>query len=294
MGFGQLSAVFLTSSTTGVLVFAILQGSQAHGVTVNWLSWAWYAAPANLMLIAGLIGSILLLYRGKAETPVGAKAGSDSLALQLALLGPPSRKEKLSFIVGVLMLIGFVSQPLHGINPAWIAVLALGALAAGGVVTANTLQRANWSFALLFGILASISVIFADTKLDKWLASAVSHLIGDLGASPVLFIGALTLLCFAVSIVVRWQASAPLITIALAPVAAAAGIDPFVVGLVSVIACHGFFLSYQSTTYLALYHGTEGQLFTYLQAVPMAIAYAVVVLAALCASVPVWHLMGLL
>ena len=246
MGFGQLAAVFLTSSTTGVLVFAILQGSGQQGAELNWMTWAWYGAPANLILFAGLVGAIVLLYRGKARPAATTRGGSDSLALQLALLGPPSRKEKIAFIVGLLMLIGFVTQPLHGVNPAWVAVLALGALAAGGVATANTLQRANWSFALLFGILAGISTIFAETRLDAWLAAEVSAAIGDLGSSPVLFVGALTLLCFAVSLVVRWQASAPLITIALAPVAAASGIDPFVVGLVAVIACHGFFLSYQS------------------------------------------------
>ena len=291
MGFGQLAAVFLTSSTTVVLVFAILQGGEG-GVALDWALWAYYGAPVSIVMFVGLVVAVLVLYR--AREPGSDDAGSNSLALQLALLGPPSRREKISLTVGMLMLVGFMTQPMHGIHPCWIAVLAMGALGAGGVVTANTLQRANWSFALLFGILASIAVIFSETQLDRWFAAGVADAVGGFGASPLLFVLALAVLCFAVSVIVRWQASAPLITIALAPVAVSLGIDPFVVGLVAVIACNGFFFSYQSTTYLALYHGTEGELFSHLQGARMAIAYFVVTLIALALSVPVWQVMGLL
>ena len=102
------------------------------------------------------------------------------------------------------------------------------------------------------------------------------------------------MLCYAVTLVMRWQAAAPLLTISLAPVGQAAGIDPWIIGLIALMACNGFFLPYQSTTYLALYHGTNGRLFGHHQARPTAIAYGVMTLIALCASVPLWHLMGLL
>ena len=167
-------------------------------------------------------------------------------------------------------------------------------MGAGGVVTANTLQRANWSLALLFGILASIAVIFSETQLGRWFAAVVADAVGGFGASPLLFVLALAVLCVAVSVIVRWQASAPLITIALAPVAVSLVIDPFAVVLVAVIACNGCIFWYQSTTYLALYHGTEGELFSHLQGARMAIAYFVVTLIALALSVPVWQVMGLL
>ena len=127
-----------------------------------------------------------------------------------------------------MMLMGFMTQPMHGIHPCWVAVLAMGALSAGGVVAANTLQSANWSFALLFGIFVNIAIIFSETRLDRWFAAGVADAVGGVGASPLLFVLALAVLCFVVSVIVRWQASAPLITIALAPVAVSIGIDPFV------------------------------------------------------------------
>ena len=83
-------------------------------------------------------------------------------------------------------------------------------------------------------------------------------------------------------------------TIALAPVASASGIHPFVVGLLAVIACNGVFLPYQSTTYLALYAGTGGKLFAHRQAVPAALAYGAWSIIAIALSAPLWRLMGLL
>jgi hypothetical protein len=76
--------------------------------------------------------------------------------------------------------------------------------------------------------------------------------------TPVLFVAVLTFICLAISFVLRWQAAAPLLTIALTTVAVAAGWDPWIIELIAILACNAFFLPYQSTFYLALYHGTGG------------------------------------
>ena len=184
---------------------------------------------------------------------------------------------------------------MHGVDPAWVAVLATGVLAATRVVTVDTLRAVNWNFALLFGVLISLATVFAHTGLDRWMADRIAAAAGDLSATPVVFVLALALLCFAVSFVVRWQAAAPLITIALAPVASATGVHPFIVGLIALIACNGFFLPYQSTTYLALYAGTGRQaLHASPRRLPAALAYGVWTVVAIALSVPVRRWMGLL
>ena len=292
IGFGQMGAVFLTSSTTAVLVFAVLPPASRQGL--DWISWAWYAAPPHLILLAGLVGATLWWYRPPAGTENMAAQPRNSLELQRALLGPPSQRERISLAVGAALVIGFIAQPLHGAHPAWVAVLALTVLAATGVVTAATLREVNWSFALLFGMLAGTADVFSGTQVDKWLAHTIAGAVGDLTTSPALFVFVLTLFCFVVSLVLRWQAAAPLMTITLGPVAAEAGISPLVVGLAALIACNTFFMPYQSTTYLALYHGTGGELFSHRQAWPAALAYGLFSLLALTASVFFWRLMGLI
>jgi anion transporter len=292
IGFGQMAAVFLTSSNTAVLVLAVLPARAREDV--NWVTWALYGAPTNIVLFVGLVASIIWLYRPEATERQSSSKRTASLALQRALLGPMSREEKIALGVGIGMLVGFMTQPLHGVDPAWVAVLAAGVLAATRVVTVSTLRAVNWNFALLFGVLISLAAVFGHTGLDRWMADRLTANAGDLLATPAMFVVVLTLLCFATSFLVRWQAAAPLVTIALAPVASASGMHPFIVGLVAVIACNGFFLPYQSTAYLALYAGTAGKLFAHRQVVPTALAYGVWTLVAVVASVPVWRMMGLI
>ena len=289
IGFGQVVALFLTSSTTSVLVYAVLP--EATRASVNWGTWLVRAFPTHVLLFAMLSAFILWRYRPREPIQHG---GGKALALQRALLGAPSRQEKIAMVMTAFLLIGFSTQPLHHVDPAWIGVMALAVLAGTGVFTTGSLGSVNWSFVLLSGILTSMSDVFADTQLDKWLAGIATQLVGGLASTPVIFIAALSVLCFALSLVMRWQAAAPLLTISLAPVGLGAGIDPWVVGLVALTACNGFLFPYQSTTYLALYHGTNGRLFSHRQARPMAIAYSIATLLALCASVPLWRAMGLL
>jgi di/tricarboxylate transporter/CRP-like cAMP-binding protein len=288
IGFGQVVALFLTSSTTAVLVYAVLP--EVTRASVSWGSWFVRALPTHVLLFSGLAAFILWRYRPRAGS---VENSPDSLDLQRALLGPPSRHEMIAIGVTIFLLVGFSTQPLHHIDPAWVGVIALAVLAGTGVLTASGLGAVNWSFALLSGVLTSMSDVFTETGLDTWLAGLATALVGGLGSTPVLFVAALTLLCFALSLVMRWQAAAPLLTISLAPVGVAAGIDPWIIGLIALMACNGFFLPYQSTTYLALYHGTNGRLFTHAQARPIAVAYGVVTLFALCASVPIWRAMGM-
>lgn len=291
-GCGQMVTPFLTSSTTAMLVFAVLP--RGGDVELTWLSWAFFAAPANAVLLVGMIAALVWIYRPR-DRPEGASAPHrQTVELQRKLIGPPSRSERMSIAVGTALVAGFVTQPLHGAHPAWVAAVALAALGAARVVDGNTLRAVNWDFVLLFGMLASLSEVFRTTGLDQWLAGLLGGLIGGMTGSRVLFVAALALLAFATSIVLNWQAGAPLLTIVVAPIAAAAGIHPFVVGLTVLMASCGFLLPYQSNMYLALYHGTGGRLFTHAQARPAAVAYALVVLVALCASVGPWRMMGLL
>jgi di/tricarboxylate transporter len=301
VGLGQVVALFLTSSSTALLAYALLPETARSGLT--WGTWALRAAPVHVIMLLGLIVAIVFLYRPPPPTrlrevrqPGSAAAGrhAQRLALQRALLGKPSRQEYIAGGVAILLVVGFVTQPLHNVNPTWVAVTAFLLLAATGVLTADTLRSVNWNFVVLFGVLTSMSGVFAGVGLDRWLGDIVAQLLGPLAPNPVLFVAALAMLCFGLNLVVRLPAAAPLVTLAVAPVAGRVGIDPWIVVIVALTACNGFFLSHQSNAYQALYSGTAGRLFSHSQARPLAIAYYVVTLLALCASVPVWHAMGLL
>jgi TRAP-type C4-dicarboxylate transport system permease large subunit len=161
-------------------------------------------------------------------------------------------------------------------------------------VTPDTLRSVNWNYALLFGTLASAVDVFSTTSLDRSLGTVVAGAFGGLAGSPVVFVAILTVVCFAASFVLRFAAAAPLLTVSLAPVAATLGIDPWVVAITALVGTSGFFVPFQSTIYQAIHQESDGRLFSHREARPVALMYGVLTLVALCVSVPLWHLMGLL
>jgi CRP-like cAMP-binding protein len=294
VGFGQTVTPFLTSSTTTILAFTLLPERSRAGVT--WMTWVVRAAPANVLLFGGLFGFLIWWYaprRGACASWTPAPR-LDTLTLQRLLLGPVTRPEWLSAAIVLCVLVGFGTQPLHGIDPAWIAVLALALLACTGLVTPDALRAINWNFVLLFGTLNSLAGVVTSTQLDQWLARLVAGRFANLAGVPVLFVVVVSGVCFGLSFIIRYQALIPLLTIALAPVVAGTGIDPWIVVFIALLACNGFFVPFQSNAYLAMYNGTGGRLFTHQQVRPAAMAYGVLTLVALLASIPFWHALGLL
>ena len=183
--------------------------------------------------------------------------------------GAASREERIGAAVLGLPLLGFATQPFHRTEPAWLAVAGFVALAAGRVPTPEALRAVNWNFVLLFGVLASMPPVFASTA--RPLAGRAGGWGGrpDRDSRPVRRRADPALLRLEPGGALAGRRA--LITLALGLAAAAAGIDPWIVGFVALLACNGFFFAYQSTVYLALYHGTGGQLFSHAQARPLAL-----------------------
>jgi DASS family divalent anion:Na+ symporter len=288
LGFGQTVAPFLTSSTTTLLTFTLVPDASRAGL--DWGTWAVRAAPTYGVLLLGMLAFIVWRYSPREAAPRRV----DALPVQRALLGPTSRQEWIVGVVALALLVGFATQPLHHLDPAWVSVAALGVLAAFGLVTPDTLRSVNWNYALLFGTLASAVDVFSTTSLDRSVGGLIAGVVGGRVGSPVAFVAILTLVCFAASFVLRFAAAAPLLTVSLAPVAATMGIDPWVVAITALLATSGFFLPFQSTIYQAIHQELEGRLFSHRQVRSVALMYGVMTLVALCSSVPVWHLMGLL
>jgi len=290
LGFGQTFAPFLTSSTTALLTFTLLPvAARAH---LDWGTWAVRAAPTYAILMLGMLAFIVWRYSPHDTRPKSPR--SDAVPVQRAILGRPSAREWLAGCVVLGLLAGFATQPIHHIDATWIAVAALCALAAMGLVTADTFRTVNWNYALWFGTLGSMVGVFSTTSLDRSLASLVAGGFDGLAGSPVVFVGVLTVVCFCASFVLRFAAAAPMLTIALVPIGTTMGIDPWVVGFVALIGTSGFFLPFQSPTYQAIHQELGGRLFSHRQVRSVGLMYGLLSLLGLLASVPVWHVMGLL
>jgi di/tricarboxylate transporter/CRP-like cAMP-binding protein len=288
LGFGQMAGLFLTGSSVGVLVHGLLPVPLR--TEFGFLDWFIAALPMHVVMFAGAMVAIVLLYRPRGAIVVSG----DRLALQRAVLGPMRRDEKLCLMVMVGMIGGFLTESIHGVNGAWVGVAALAALAAGRALDTTMIRNGvNWPFLIFFGAISSLAAVFGSLKVDVWLASRLSGPIEAMAGSGLLFCLALALIGFALAFVVRWQAAAPLLTLVALPAATAVGVHPFLVALISLVATQVWFLPYQSTVYLALYHGS-GECFTHAQARVLAWLWGPLVLVSIVCAWPVWHAMGLI
>jgi anion transporter len=287
VGFGQMAALFLTGSSVGLLVHGLLP--PAIRADFGFAHWFLVALPLHAVLLVASLAAIFVLYRPEV-TPTNV---GDRLALQRAVLGPMRREEKLCVVVLLGLIAGFLTEPLHGIHGAWLGVAALVALAAGGALDTTMLRTGvNWPFLVFFGAITSLATVFQALRVDAWLASGLAGPIAALTASSLLFCVALTIVGFALSFLIRWQAAAPLLALVALPAAGAAHVHPFLIALICLVATQVWFLPYQSSVYLAFYHGS-GELFSHRQARPFAWLWGALVLVSIVASWPVWRVMGL-
>ena len=287
-GFGMMTGLFLTGSSSGLLIYSVLPPDVRAQFT--WGAWVLAALPLHLViLLVGLVAA-LWLYRPSVANTVTR----ERLAIQRRLLGSPSRSERITLATPAFVLGGFMSQPLHGIDPAWVGLIGLCVLLVSGTLDEAALRSGvNWSFLLYLGVLVSLGEVFVQVGLDAWLASRLGSLLAPLAGSSFVFCLALTVAAFGLSFMVRWQAASVLLTLVLAPAVGPLGINPWIVGLIALVATNSWFLPYQSTIYLALYYGM-GESFEHRQVRPVAWAFAAAVLVGVAVSVPYWRALGLL
>jgi anion transporter len=288
LGFGQMCSLFLTGSSSGLLVHSLLPpASRARFGFIQW-----FLAGLWLHVVIFVITWLAIVAWLRPERAV--VRSRDTVRAQLRILGPMTRGERVAIAVLVALVLAFVAGPAVGLDPAWAALVAMVALGAANVLDAQAFRGINWQFMVFFGVMLSLGEVFHALGVDAWLAARVAVPLTPLGHNPTLFILAVALAGYAVNFFVRWQAACGLMTLVLVPVALPLGIEPWIVGMTALVTTNMWFLPYQSTIYQALYYGTDEKAFAHGQVRKVALAYGVACLAGLAASVPLWRAMGLL
>ncbi|MEK3884902.1 SLC13 family permease [Paenibacillus sp. PL2-23] len=288
MFFGFTAPFVMTGSYTNVMAY----GLAAKDQPVSWLQWLLYALPAFLLFTAVMLGLLLWAFRG-IQPPKPIKP--EVLDEQLSLLGPLSREEKLVLWTVVSCIVGMMLEPLHGIAPVWIMLAGFSVLTVSGALDRERLGSGmDWTFLLFLGAAFSFAGVAEQLGIAEWLSGYVGGPLVALLDSPMLFLLAVALISFGVTLIVRDDPAVILLVTAIVPLGEAAGIHPWVLVFIILLATDPFFFAYQSPTYLTAYYSTEGKAFTHKQGSRTALGYglAVLLIAALC--VPYWQWLGLI
>ena len=272
---------FLNGSGTCLLAWGLLpEASRAH---FSWVGWFVAAAPLTIVVA---LGSLVLLRTMFPPEPV-AQLPMQRVRLQVAVLGPMSRRETGTIVVLVLTVAGWVAAPWLGLDLATIALLGLLATVALGIFDRPALQSLDWSFLVFFGVVLTIGRLSVTVGLDRAAAASVDRLLGSAQPGPLLFVLAVAGISLLIRLALDQDLTVVLVGVTLLPVAPRVGVDPWIV-VISVLAMSvAWFLPSQTLSYLVAQSASEGRLFSHAQAQRFAFAYTALVLVGLMVSDPV-------
>ena len=289
---GMAGMAFLTGAVPVVSILGFLPDQKAEFTWVRWfaLCVVWLVVFLGLSFVA-----VLRLYRpGPDDQETAIQPGFAKTAL--AALGPMTRDEKAATGWLIIAMGGWVAGSFIGVDATVWALVVLVGMAASGLMSINDFKtRIAWHTIVFFGGVFSMAALVSKLGIDKWLAQLLPPVLGPVVANPYLFVIVLCLTTYVLRLViVSITVMAAIWFAALSGVAAAAGIDPWVVLFVGYTAGLTWHFRFNNTTFIPALAATGGTVCEHRDTQPMNWAYMGINLIACLASIPLWQAMGMI
>jgi len=280
--------LFLNGGPVCLLAWGLLPEQSRAEFT--WLRWLLAAAPLGFFIGLGALSSLFLLLRPHAP----AVPLRERVNFQLAVLGPLSTRERVMIAVLVLTVAGWMTEPLTGLDPSVVALLALVATVVTGIFDRKALGELDWSYLIFYGVMLGLSGFVRSLGLDTLAARAAGALLRGLEPSPFVVLPLVACLSVAVRLALPTIPSLLVLAVAVVPLAPALGVHPWTLLMPLLATSSMWLLPWQAPGYLVAYAASEGRLFSHHQARLIGLAYSVVVVLGLLLTIPYWRLLGLL
>ena len=144
------------------------------GTTVSWLDWFIAAAPFAIIMSVILYFVLLKLIPPEMDEVPG---GQETIAKELAKLGPMrSEEKKLMFISVILLFLWSTEKILHPFDTSstTLAAITLMLLPGIGIMSWKEAQsRIGWGTLVLFGVGISLGSTILSTKAADWIAHVI-------------------------------------------------------------------------------------------------------------------------
>lgn len=290
-GFALMGPVFMTGTVTNLVLLAVLPEELRTSIT--WGSWFLTYLPTIALVLVTFWLGILLVCRPKKV----AVLSREYLDREIKALGPLGRSEKITLgTLGATLLL-WVTQPLHGIDAAAVALAGVVFLSASGVLTRDSFQKKiSWTGLIYAGFTLNLSEVLPYLGVDSWLGTLLQPVFAPISRQPVLFFLALMLVVFILrQFVISDFAVVTIMVLTLSPVAAAAGISPWTVGIATHMMVQSIWLlPFQNDVYLVSNQAVHGRLCGQKKATLMSLVASVCAVLVVLASIPYWRYLGLL
>lgn|GEM_PF-1202046 len=288
IGYGSFGGMFLTGMAANFLILSLMSPAEREQLT--WLAWLVHAAPAGIVLFAGTLAMLIWLFRP--EGP--ARATAATVRQQRRVLGPVSRQEMVTIAGLVMMLAGFLLQPVLRIESTWWTLGALVLLVGSGVLDREAFRSAiEWGYLMFLGVLLGAGGVFRATGLDRWIGGALAPLAHSAG-TPSTFLVFLVLGIFACRILVPQIPTLYLLLLILVPAAHTIGFSGWVAGFVVQLATYTWLHPRLSDYCRLATQLTRGEMFVERDGIIVGVGLTALTLLAIVVSIPYWRAIGLL
>jgi len=289
-GASIFSAIFLSSKSINFLMFGYLPAQEQ--LRFQWVYWLVAASVAGVALLLFFLVAWSVIFRTESRSTLCRT----TVRGQLSLLGPLSGAE-IAALAGVFAFgISLATSSIHRIEVPWIALSVLfGLLMFGFLDRAAFRSSIDWSFLFFLGGLIGIVRTMREVGVDQWLAGKCAWLTTYMVSDLSLFILLLTLLIFAVRLILPINATAVIFLTLLMPAAQVSGVNPWIIGFMVLFLAETYFLPYQASYYLQYCSLTgHGHPSEDARLVPFNLMIIAMKVAAIYISLPWWRFLGLL
>jgi sodium-dependent dicarboxylate transporter 2/3/5 len=141
---------------------AIAIAAVSTSLRVTFVDWMVFALPLalGLMIAGGLLLTMRFGLRGSSELPNIA-------------VNPPDRRGRLVMLVFFVTVAAWLTEPIHGISAAVVALIATAVLFASGLLHREDIKRIDWSTLGLIAGGIGLGTLLDQTGLAKFAGAAV-------------------------------------------------------------------------------------------------------------------------
>jgi di/tricarboxylate transporter len=258
---------------------------------MSWGSWLKAALPLGAFFFIFSYLGIIFLYRPKEKKTLNTWV----IETQLKTLGPLTVEEKICLATVVVSLMGFLTQPWHHINIAWVAMLSFLILFASSVLDEKSVRAdIDWNFLISFGALVGFGAVISECGLGEVIASGVKPYLKIFGGSRLIFLWIIVIAAMGLRFFLPLPPALLVSILSIVPIASTLGLHPFIIGLVVLASANPWFLPYQNWMYQNLLQDTEGKLFDHKQTLQLAFIHIFIVLGAVTISMLYWKYLGMI
>jgi DASS family divalent anion:Na+ symporter len=209
-------------------------------------------------------------------------------------LGPMTLHEKLSGLIVGAALVMWMLEKVTGVSAAAVAVGAMSAMVAVGILTKLEFRtRTAWESAFFIGTILSIAGMLSKTGVNVWLSKVLAPVLSPMLSSAWIFIPTLCIITYILRYFIMSQTALGAILFAIfGTLAPAAGISAWVVCFAFYMSTQAWNTSFNNTAMVAALGGQGSDLIEYKDMRGFCYAYMVINIIACTASIPLWMALG--